>query len=122
MAKRAARGGRGGGPNKTQAVKDYMTANPDAKPKDISAALKEQGIDVTPSYASNIKSTSGKKGGGRKKTRGKPGPKPRSAGSNGRAFDVTAIRSAAEFIKAAGGIKNARTALDAAEEIASALS
>ncbi|MGV3485606.1 MAG: hypothetical protein ACO1RT_14415, partial [Planctomycetaceae bacterium] len=51
-----------GGPNKSQAIRDYYAAHPNAKPKEISAELKKAGIDVTPAFISTIRSTSmGKK-------------------------------------------------------------
>ena len=41
--------------NKTQAVRDYLNANPVAVPSEIVAALDERGIKVTPSYVAAIK-------------------------------------------------------------------
>ena len=41
--------------NKTRAVKDYQAAHPNAGPTEISTALKEQGIEVTPTYVSGIR-------------------------------------------------------------------
>ena len=41
--------------NKKQAVRDYVIAHPDASPKDVAAALKEQGIDVSPNTVSTVK-------------------------------------------------------------------
>lgn len=47
-----------GGPNKSQAIRDYYKVHPMAKPKEVVAALGVQGIDVTPAFVSTIKSTS----------------------------------------------------------------
>ena len=54
-------------PNKSQAIRDYLTANPGAMPKDVVAALKEQGIDVQANVVSVTKSNMNKKKGGKKK-------------------------------------------------------
>jgi hypothetical protein len=42
--------------NKTQAVRDYLKANPQATPKETAAALTKKGIKITASHVSNIKS------------------------------------------------------------------
>lgn len=44
--------------NKTEAIKNYLTANPGVAPRDVAEALKEQGINVKPQYVSAIKSKS----------------------------------------------------------------
>ncbi|HVC98645.1 MAG TPA: hypothetical protein VND64_33570 [Pirellulales bacterium] len=41
--------------NKSAAVRKYLKANRKSMPKDVSAAMKEQGIDVSPSMVSVIK-------------------------------------------------------------------
>ena len=41
--------------NKTQAVRDYLKKNPEAKSGEIAAALNKQGIKLTPNYVANIK-------------------------------------------------------------------
>ena len=51
--------------NKSAAVRDYLASRPDAKNKEVIAALAEKGVAVTPNYVSVIR------GGGRKKA----GPK-----------------------------------------------
>lgn len=43
---------------KTKAVKEYLSAHRKARPKDVVAALKEQGIDVLPNMVSIIKAKS----------------------------------------------------------------
>ena len=50
MAKRA------GGANKSAAIRDYLSGNAAAKPKEIVAHLKTQGLNVTPAFVSTIKS------------------------------------------------------------------
>jgi transcriptional regulator with GAF, ATPase, and Fis domain len=51
---------------KTQAVNEFLAANPEAGPTAIVAALKKQGITITMSHASNIKSKLNKAQVGRK--------------------------------------------------------
>ena len=48
--------------NKTQAVRDYLTAHPGAMPEEIVAALAKQGIKITTAHVSNIKSKLNKTG------------------------------------------------------------
>jgi len=47
--------------NKTQAVRDYAKAHPEATGGEIAAALNKKGITITANYAANIKSQSKKK-------------------------------------------------------------
>ena len=44
------------GPNKTQAIKDFMREHPDAGPKRVAEALTKSGIKVSAQYVSTIKS------------------------------------------------------------------
>ena len=48
--------------NKSQAIRDYLSANKDAKPRDVVAALKEQKISVSSQMVSTIKLKMGQKG------------------------------------------------------------
>ncbi|QDU98219.1 hypothetical protein [Lignipirellula cremea] len=52
MAKRKSKSG----VNKTAAVKSEFAKNPEARPKEVVAALAEQGVVVTTGYVSTIKS------------------------------------------------------------------
>jgi hypothetical protein len=47
--------------NKSQAVRDYAKAHPEATSGEIAAALGKKGIKITANYAANIKSQSKKK-------------------------------------------------------------
>jgi citrate lyase alpha subunit len=47
--------------NKSQAVRDYAEAHPEATSGEIAAALNRKGITITANYAANIKSQSKKK-------------------------------------------------------------
>lgn len=43
--------------SKAKAIQDYLASQPAAKPAEVAAELKKQGIDVSPNYVSNVKST-----------------------------------------------------------------
>ena len=98
--------------NVSKSVRDYASANKSAKPKDISAALKKQGIVASPNYVSNILSTA-------KRAKGKPGRKKRAraaapVAAGGNISDVIAsLVEAKKFAAKVGGIDAARKALDA---------
>jgi hypothetical protein len=102
--------------NKTAEVLNYSSANKDAKPKAIAEALTAKGVPVTATYVSSILSShkrkSGKKLAGRKAAAGKPA-------GNG-TVTLETIVAAAKFIKSAGGIENAKSALKAAEAVVDA--
>ena len=68
------------GPNKSQAIRDYYAANPEAKPKQVVEALAAQGVDVSAAFVSTIKSTSMTKGS--RKAGGKRGPRAAKAGTD----------------------------------------
>ena len=60
MARR--KGGRSN-QNKSQAIRQYKTDSPDAKPKEIADVLAKKGFDVTPQYVSTILSNERRKHG-----------------------------------------------------------
>jgi len=117
------------GPNKSQAIRDYYEANPEAKPKAVVEALAAQGVNVTPAFVSTIKSTSINKG--PKSAKGKRGPKPgasvkapkvaaakpAAAKSNG-GVSIDTLIKAKGLVKELGGIENAMTALAALKRLA----
>ena len=122
-----------GGPNKSAAIRDYVQANPDAKPKEIVDALSSQGVAVSPAFVSTIKSklTSGG-GGGRTKKRAKAGrpkgsvtkkrvaePAPRAARTGGRGGDVSvaSLLKAKKLAEELGGVAKAKATLEALEKI-----
>ncbi len=74
MAKKAA----ADSSNKSQAIRDYLKANPGATAKTIVPALAEKGIEITAQYAAMIKSNMKKKKPGKKK-RGNAAAKPAAA-------------------------------------------
>jgi hypothetical protein len=94
--------------NKSQAIRDALAAHPEKSPSEIAEALKAQGLDVNAQYVSTIKSNAKAKG---RKTVLKR--KPGRAGNNG----FGTVAAALEFIRAAGGLAEAKHALQTVEEI-----
>jgi hypothetical protein len=106
MAKR-----RGNGANKSELIRQAMDQGINS-PREISAHLKEQhGLDVTPAYVSTIKSNMKRKSGQPSKVRS---PRVRKAAAQ---MSDNGLTSGIEFIRAVGGLENARKALDLIEEI-----
>ena len=96
----------------SKAVREYLAAHPDERPKDVANALKK--YNVTPNLVSNIKS------------RIKHGSD-RISIVEGRAIytgnghtSTHQLRAAAEFIRRCGGVSDARATLELAAEIAMA--
>lgn len=118
---------RAGGPNKSAAIREYMAEHPDAGPTEVCKELKKKGLDIAPALVSNVKAAMlGKKSGGKKKRRGKPGPKPgkksvgRPAGSTNQASDKVSISSlidARDFAEKVGGVEKAQDLLKALGKI-----
>jgi len=105
------------GVNKSQMIRDALKAHRGKTPSEIAEILRGQGVIVTGTYVSNIKFNSRK---GRRlhtvraaarRTRG-----PKRTGTAG----YSRISAALEFIKAAGGLKAAKSALGMVEEIGNA--
>jgi hypothetical protein len=98
--------------NKSQAVRDYLAANPDQTPKEVVSALGVQGIAVKPQYVSAIKS---------KASRGTDAPSPRRRRGRPRRQETVAasaveyknLLEAKSFVRSIGGISEARKVLDA---------
>ena len=97
--------------NKSQAIREALAAHPDKSPSEIAAVLKAKGLKVNAQYVSTIKSNS--KGKAKKSRRSKAG----RATANGAAPILAAIR----FINDAGGIEQAKQALETVEQVQAAL-
>ena len=54
--------------NKSAAIREYLAANPEAKPKEIVAALADKGITVSPNMVSIVKAKTKIKSARRKRT------------------------------------------------------
>jgi hypothetical protein len=97
--------------NKSQAIRDYKHAHPDAKPKQISEALAKDGVEASPGFVSTILTKSKGVKGTRKRGR------KRKMHSNGtmRAIEKGAhgaLDSAFDFVHKVGGLLNAQTLID----------
>jgi hypothetical protein len=109
-----------GGVNKTKLIADYLKTDPSAKAAAIVQFLKEKhGVNVSPAYASTIKSklkTKSGAGGKKKARRGRP-PKSASAAkaapaSTGTTLSVDGLLAARDLVARAGGIAKAKAALE----------
>lgn len=101
--------------NKTLAVKEYQAAHPDAGRTEISMALREQGIDVTPAYVSGIrvklKVKKRKKRAARQAAPGSPAAAAGQAADDSVSLD--SLRKAKALVRELGGVDQARQALKA---------
>ena len=95
--------------NKSQAIRDYLTNNRRAKPKQIADDLKEQlGIVVSTQMVSTIKSKF-RKGKGRKKNVAAAAPSAARKANSLTAKELFAIKDWAEKL---GGVRRAQEALE----------
>lgn len=108
---------KGKGPNKSTAIRDLVDANRDVSPAMISETLKAKGIDVSPLYASSIKSSYLRKMGvGKRKKRGKAGRPAKSkaaAATMSFGLSIETLVSAKRLADKMGGVDKAKEALDA---------
>jgi hypothetical protein len=104
MAKKAAG-------NKSQAIRDALSAHPDKSPKEIAELLAASGFKVNAQYVSTIKSNAKVKA-RRVVVRRKGARGSSSGGTMGAALD---------FIRAAGGLQQAQQLLSTIEQIKAAL-
>ncbi|MEX0936993.1 MAG: hypothetical protein WDZ59_03975 [Pirellulales bacterium] len=93
--------------NKSEAVRDQLRRDPDAKPKAISAALAEQGIKVEPAYVSIIKT----------KFKTAPNGQGRRGRGRGGKVDIDNLLVAKRFAEQMGGVDQARQALDVLDRL-----
>ncbi len=94
---------------KSQAIRDYLSQNPGAMPKDIIAGLKAQGTKVSPALVSNVKY-----GGNMvKATKKAVGRKPASAA----AITADDLMQAKELADQLGGVGKAKEALETLERL-----
>ena len=95
--------------NKTQAVRDYLKGHPKAMSGEIAAALKKQGIKITPKHVANIKTKINKARTARKAAKQQAAvevaapaavEKPTKAGDT---ITLDQVKKVAQTIKAIGG-------------------
>lgn len=103
MAKKVSGRGKRGPVNKAQAIRDeFSTQGLEARPKDIIAALKAKGVDVSSAQVSNIKATFG---------RPKRGP-----GASG-PLSLELLMEAKKLADRLGGIEVTRRAIEALSKL-----
>lgn len=100
------------GVNKSQEIRDYMTANPDAGPQAVSKAMAGKGIEVSAQFVSTIKSMDKKKTGGPKKRGRKPGSVKTKTTPNDK-ISAQTLFQAKKLADQLGGVHKAKIALDA---------
>jgi hypothetical protein len=91
--------------NKTQAVREYLKANPKAKNRAVVDALGKKGIPLSTSYVGNIKATHNRRRRAARKvvaTRG---------------IGIPEVKAALSLLKATGSVAAATKALAVAQEI-----
>jgi hypothetical protein len=103
---------------KTQAVSEFLSANPGAGPKAIVAALKKQNITITPGHASNIKTKLSKPLASKKAVKkvavaeaAAPAAVEKPA-TNGGTITLEQVKKVAETVNAMGGFQRMTAVLD----------
>jgi hypothetical protein len=111
--------------NKSLEIREYLAANPKAKPKEVVDAMSQKGIDVSAQFVSTVKSTSKKKG--TAKRRGRPaGAKNKTtrtaaAPAHQKSDDTVSVDSLLKLKKVVeeiGSIDEAKSALSTLERLA----
>ena len=108
MAKKKAR------VNKSQAIRDFMAANPDAAPKDVEAALGKKGIKVSSGLVCTVRANAKdkpKKAAVKKKVAAK---KPPASDE----ISLGALLGAKKLAQQLGGVEAAKKAIDALARLA----
>ena len=102
--------------NKTEAIKAALKANAKSTPKEISDMLKAQGLDVSPGYVSTIKTNlKGKK---KKAKKAAAAPVPEAGPVLPKdAVSVGLLVKAKKLVHELGGVKEAKTALNALAQL-----
>ena len=93
--------------NQSAEIRRYLSKKPKAGPKEISAALGESGIVVTPGFVSTIKTAVNKKKGGRNKNSARGG----QATTN--RVSLSTLVQAKKLVDDMGGVEKAKDALNA---------
>jgi hypothetical protein len=91
--------------NKTQAVKEYLKANPKAKNQAVVEALTKKGISISTSYVGNIKAIHNKRHRAARKVVAKGG------------VGIPEVKVALTLLKVTGSVAAATRALAVAQEI-----
>lgn len=119
------------GINRSQLIRDYRKDHKLAKPREIAAALKAQGVDIDAQYVSVVLSNAKRKkkarragkasadapaaaSGGATRRGRKPG---RPAGSGAPKIGLAELKLAKQLVDSVGGQAQARAALDSLAEL-----
>lgn len=97
--------------SKSQAIRDYITANPDAKPKEIYEALTKQGVKLSLALVNAVKYSKPKS----TKRRGQP--KRQAVASSGGGMSAADLIAAKQIVDSLGGIKKTQEALELLEKL-----
>ncbi len=104
--------------SKTGAVRDYLLAHPTAKPLEIVAALKKQGIKITRSHAGNIKTKINKEPAAKQASPAVAAPavveKP---AKNGGTITLEQVKKVARTISTIGGFQRTIEVLEVIREL-----
>ena len=97
---------------KSQAVRDYLSANPDANPKAVVEGLKEKGVKVKVTLVNSIKY--GKRSKSAKKRARTSGKARRFGGAGVTVEQLIEVKRLSDSL---GGADHVRSALDALEQL-----
>ena len=109
--------------NKSQAVRDYLSAHPDAMPKDVRAALAKEGIEVSRVLVSTVKNKLNKTGTTKKATKKKPVAVAAAPAvvekptTNGGTITLDQVKKVAHTIKTLGGFQRVTEVLEVIKEL-----
>ena len=103
--------------NKTAAIKAALKANAKSTPKEISEMLQAQGLDVSPGYVSTIKTNMKAKNKKAKKAAAAPASEAAGPVVPKDAVSVGLLVKAKKLVQELGGVKEAKTALNALAQL-----
>ncbi len=98
--------------NISQIIRDYKSTHKRSRPKEIAAALNEQGTKVSPQYVSTILSNA-------RKRRGRKGSRKAAAAAPAKKDAYGKLVQAKKFVDQIGSLDKAREVLDALARIMS---
>ena len=93
--------------NKSEAIRQYKAANPEAGPTAIADALTKKGIKVVPAQVSNVLTAAAKK----------DGKAPRGRRGGGDQVSLSSLMDTQAFIDKVGGVESAKQLLGAVEKL-----
>ena len=102
--------------SKSQAVREFLAANPEIGPKAASDALSARGINVLPTHISNIKFSMKKQGPAPATPAAAPAAQ--AASDDADQVSVSALFAAKELVQKLGGLEQARQAISTLAQLA----